>query len=213
MRRSGMRYNATIPVKQNLRFTMRERGKRLRVVETHNIFLDLGAEWLTQLISYNSFSPLTAERDDRVRYMGVGIGATTQIALATANAGDLGTAYAGSNLQTDDDPAVTRLERPVRLSGDSTAYPGSPGDVWLGQIQAPPEHPTAHSVLFRRLFVETEISYAPFLIVPVSEIMLFTNAADPAIYNNTGIAYDTFPTLAITNAVSLEVEWTLTFSG
>lgn len=211
--RGKKRFGATIPVKQNIRFTVRDRGKIARRFETHNIFLDLGCEWLSELISYSSFSPLTAERNDRVRYMGLGIGANTQIALSTANGGDVGTAYPGSNLQTDEDPTVLRLERPVRLSGDVTTYPGTINDEWLGQVQAPAEHPTNHSVLFRRLFTETEISYTPFLIVPLSEVMLFTSAANPLIYNNTGIAYDTFPTISKTNALSIEIEWTLIFSG
>jgi len=208
---SGVRKNELIEVKNNLHIRVRERGKLIQHVEGHNIWLNLGREYLASLLAYTSFSPLTPERNDRVAYMGVGIGGTQQIALSVANSPPLSTAYPGSNAQTDTDPTVTALERPVRVSGGSTAYPGSGGDIWLGQIQAPAVHNVATSVTFSRLFSETDVSYSPFLIVPLSEIMLFTYAASPTVYNNTGVAYDTFPTISKTNAFSLEIDWTVLF--
>jgi len=47
--------------------------------------------------------------------------------------------------------------------------------------------------------------------VPLSEVMLYTNAAAPNVYNNTGVAYDVFDTLSKTDAFELEVAWTLQF--
>jgi hypothetical protein len=143
--------------------------------------------------------------------MGVGIGGNQQIALSTVNSPPLVTAYPGTNAQTDTDPTVTALERPVRISGGSLPYPGSVGDVWLGQVQAPATHITATQVTFSHLFGELDVSYNPFLVVPLSEIMLFTYAAAPNVYNNTGVAYDTFPSISKTNAFSLEVDWSVLF--
>lgn len=208
---SGVRVNELIEVKNNLHLRVYERGKLLRHVEGHNIWLNLGREYLASLLAYTSFVGPTPERNDRIRYMGIGIGGTRQLALPTANSAPLSTAYPGSNAQTDTDPTVTKLERPVRVSGGSTAYPGSGGDVWLGQVQAPAVHTVATSVTFSRLFSTTDISYAPFLTVPMSEIMLFTAAADPSVYNNTGVAYDTFDTISKTNAFQLQVDWTVQF--
>ncbi len=70
-------------------------------------------------------------------------------------------------------------------------------------------HGTAYETTFIRVFTATEISYTPYLTVPLSEIMLFTNAASPGYYLNPGVAYDTFDTLSMTTAFELQVEWTL----
>lgn len=208
---AGMRLTEKIEVRSNLVLTARERGKIVARRVGHNIWLNIGREYLAHLIGYALFVPLTPERDDRVRYMGVGIGGNRQLALTTANAPPLITAYPGSNAQSDTDPAVIALERPVRVSGSSTPYPGLAPDVWLGQIQAPPDHDVTTSVTFRRLFALTEVSYAPFLTVPMSEIGLFTNAANPNVFNNNPVAYDTFDTISKTAAFDLEVAWTVRF--
>ena len=206
-----MRFKATVEVKQNLSIVARERGKIVARRDGHNIWLDLGREYLAQLISYNSISPLVPARDDRIRYMGVGIGGTRQIALSVANASPLSDAYPGSNTQTDDDASVTTLERPVRLTGTATAAPYNVSDAWIGDVQAPPVFPTATSVTFKRLITQLQVSYTPYLVVPLSEIGLFTADAIPNVYNNTIVAYDTFESLAKTDAFELEVSWTIRF--
>jgi hypothetical protein len=202
---------ATVETKNNVRMVMRERGKIIGRYENHNIWLNLGREYLASLLDYISFVGPTPENNNRIAYMGVGIGGNQQIALTVANAVPLVTAYPGTNAQTNTDPTVTKLERPVRISGGSLPYPGAFSDLWLGQVQAPAMHLTATQVTFNHLFADTDISYSPFLVVPLSEIMLFTYAANPNVYNNTGVAYDTFPTISKTNAFSLEVAWTVLF--
>jgi hypothetical protein len=106
---------------------------------------------------------------------------------------------------------VTQLERPVRISGSADPYPGQASDVWLAQIQAPSTHPVATQTTFSRVFTSLQVSYGPFLSVPLSEIGLFTSNANPNIYNNTMVAYDTFDTLSKTAAFELEVNWTIRF--
>jgi len=194
-----MRIEDFIEVKSNLVIVVRERGKIVDRREGHNIWLNLGREYLAQLICYVSFTPVTAERDDRLRYMGLGMGGTRQLALATANAAPLVTAYPGTNSQTDSEPTMTRIERPVRLSGSSDTY------------QAPAQHPVATQTVLSRLFTSVDVSYAPFLTVPLSEIGLFTGDANPSVYNNTLVAYDTFDTLSKTAAFEFEVAWTIRF--
>src|SRR5262245_18012528 len=99
-----MRFIEDVEVKQNVRIIARERGKLVTERVGHNIFLNLGREWLAQLISLASVGPDVGERDDRVKYIALGIGGTRQLALAHANTAPYGTIYAGSNIQTDDDP-------------------------------------------------------------------------------------------------------------
>lgn len=209
-----MRFQETVEVKNNLRLTMRERGKVVARRDGHNIWVDLGREYLAHLIALTSYGPDVPERNDRIKYMGFGIGGTRQIAPGVANVPPMSTAYPGLNAQTDLDPSVTTLERPVRVSGSTTipSDPYNPADVWLGTIQAPPIHNTATQVTFRRLFTQTEVSYASFTTVPLSEVMLFTSAANPIGQPfNTGVAYDTFDTISKTGALELEVEWTVRF--
>jgi len=209
-----MRFQETVEVKNNLKLIARERGKIVQRREGHNIWVDLGREYLASLIALVSYGPDTPERDDRIKYMGFGIGGTRQVAPSVANSPPMSTAYPGLNAQTDLDPTVTTLERPVRVSG-TTTIPSDPydsGDVWLGTIQAPPIHNTATQVTFRRLFTQLEISYSSFLTVPLSEVMLFTSAANPIGQPfNTGVAYDTYDTISKTGALELEVEWTIRF--
>jgi len=209
-----MRLLETVPVRNNLKLTARERGKVVARREGHNIWLDLGSEYLAQLISLVAYSPDLPERNDRIKYMGLGIGGNRQIAPGVANTPPMSVVYPGANSQTDTDPLVTVLERPVRISGTTTAPtdPYSPVDVWLGTIQAPPVHNSAREVTFFRLFGQTEVSYSSFTSVPLSEIMLFTSIATPIGQpHNTGMAYDTFDTLSKTGAFELEVEWSVRF--
>ena len=222
-----------IEVGSNLVLTLRSAGKLVQQVKGHNIFLNLGREWLPKLISYSALPPgapppplpVTPAEDMRIRYMGLGIGGNRQLQLAVANATPLGAAppgaaghYPGTNIQTDTDPTVTRLERPVRLTSPIPAAPVPPpydfADVWLGQVQAPAVYPTTTSVKFVRIFSELEISYGPFLTVPLSEIGLFLSSPGAIYVNlpfNTCVAYDTFDSVSKTNAFSLEVDWTIKF--
>lgn len=204
----------TVEVQSNLRIIVRERGKIVQRREGHNIWLDVGREYLAQLIALSAIGPDVPERNDRIKYIGFGIGGTRQTSPAVANTPPMSVAYPGTNMQTDLDPTITRLERPVRVSGSTTAPsdPYSPLDLWLGTIQAPVVHTTAHEVTFRRVFTQTEISYSTFLTVPLSEVGLFTSAANPIgqPYNRP-VAYDTFDVLSKTGAVSTELEWTVRF--
>lgn len=209
-----MRFQETVEVKNNLRITARERGKVVQRRDGHNIWIDLGREYLAALITLVSYGPDTPERNDRIKYMGFGIGGTRQVAPGVANVAPMSVAYPGTNLHTDTDPSVTTLERPVRISGSTTGPtdPYNPADVWLGTVQAPPIHNTATQVTFRRLFTQTDVSYSSFTTVPLSEVMLFTSAANPIGQPfNTGVAYDTFDTISKTGALELEVEWTVRF--
>jgi hypothetical protein len=207
-----MKLNETIEVKSNLCITVRERGKIVARRAGHNIWLDLGREYLAKLICYQSFGPDTPEENNRIRYIGFGIGGTRQLALGTANSPPLSTAYPGNNTQTDTDPSVTQLERPVRISGTTTNPPYDSGDVWLAQVTAPVVHSPSNEALFTRVISSTEISYSSFTTVPLSEVMLFTNAANPiGTPHNTGVAFDSFDTLSKTSAFELELVWAIRF--
>lgn len=218
--RARTRITETIQVRSNLIITARERGKIVARRVGHNIWLNLGREYLAQLICYQAYLPAPPQpvRNDRIMYMAVGIGGNRQLALSVANSDPLLTAYPGTNAQTDTDPTITTLERPVRLTGGFAPYPGSGGDVWLGKVVAPPTWVPATSATFDYTVTQTQVSYDPFLTVPLSEVMLFTSNADPSqpplaslSNQNTGVAYDTFDTISKTDAFDLEISWTVRF--
>ena len=56
-----MRLKATVEVKNNLKLTVRERGKIVARREGHNIWVDLGREYLAGLISLAAIGPDTPE--------------------------------------------------------------------------------------------------------------------------------------------------------
>jgi hypothetical protein len=207
----GLHVADRIEVKQNLKLVARERGKIVQQRIGHNIWLDLGREWLAKLISLDSYGPDVPRRNDRIKYMGLGIGGTRQLALPTANSAPIAPPYTGTNVQTDTDPAVVTLERPIRISGSSSNYPGLAGDAWVGLVQAPADFSVPHAVTYTRLFTEADVNYGPFHTMPLSEIGLLTSAADPENWQNTLVAYDTFDTISKTPAVAIEVTWTIRF--
>lgn len=207
-------------VRSNLRLTLRERGKIVARREGHNIWLDFGRTYLAQLLGYTSFIPLTTTENNRISYIGFGIGGVRQGALAIANNNPMASDYPGSNVVTDTDPTLAKLERPVRFGwttgpvtptsgiGGSLVY--SPSDIWLKQVQVP-THPITTSTRFSLTATTADINGGYYLVVPLSEIGLFHRGAGIHTYNNSPVAYDTFDTVQKTGAFDLNVSWTIRF--
>jgi len=200
-----------IEVKSNILLLARERGKIVQRREGHNIWVSLGSEYLAERISLQSYSPDVPYNPHHVKYMGLGIGGSAQKALSTANNLPISPPYTGTNDQVDTDLTVTTLERPIRISGSETAYPGVAGDDWVGLIGSADPNSVPTQTTFRRTFTQLEINYGSFVSVPLSEIGLFLSSADPENYQNLLVAYHTFDTLMKTAAFSLEVIWTIRF--
>jgi len=83
------------PIKGFVQIKTFERGKKISNFELKNVFTTTGKEWLTQLMSYSSYAPLTGARNDRIRYIGLGSGTKPQ----TPNVDSLATpiSYDGTN--------------------------------------------------------------------------------------------------------------------
>lgn len=204
-----------------------ERGKLRETRSGHNVWVDRGNEYLASMIAYASFGPDTPERNERVRYMGVGIGGVEQALLSIANSAPLSTSYpAGSdphattgNEYSDTypiDPLIGTLERPIRVTGGSTAYPGDPGDVWL--IDAPnfwSTHASLYELTLHGLLdgPAGDVIYAPFTQMPLSEVGLFTDEAGVDISDPFSplVAYFSFDTIVMTTDVVLELVWSVKF--
>ena len=73
-----MRFKEDIKVGSNVRLRLLDRvgGRIIGERESHNIFVNYGREWISELIAYQTgYTPF---RGDRIQYVGVGIGGTQQ---------------------------------------------------------------------------------------------------------------------------------------
>lgn len=192
----------------NIEIDVRERGKLVRREQTKNIVTNIGRQFLSEVIVSSVASPtITRHQNTVVRYVGFGIGGSRQNSSIAAGA-PYNVDYPGDNTQVDTDLAVTGLQRPVRATA---------GPLWMREIAAPATFPTATSVRFTAIFGETDINYGGYASVPLSEIGLFTSAADPSLPNGASgaypgagglmVAYDTFNTIHKSGMFSIEVRW------
>ncbi len=202
-----------LQVRWNLELIGYDRGKRKVLHErTHNIVVNNGRQFLLENLTASAFSGggFTRVQNTVVQYIGLGLGGTRQNAPDAASGvlAELYPAgYGGTNVQTDDDLTVGRLERPVKATQQ----------YWLRQVGAPAEFPTSTSVRWSALFDVPDVNIDPFHSVPVSEIGLYSSAADPTKPNGGGtypgtagflLAYDTFIPLHKTGYWSLLARWT-----
>lgn len=159
--------------------------------------------------------------------MGLGIGSADQAYMTLVSNPPLSTSYSpGSDPNSTSgneydsgypvDPPVETLERPVRITGSSVDYPGNAGDIWLIQ---PPNFFTVDSgsgMMEYHALVNTNLSqilYGPFLTMPLSEVGLFLDGADPEDAYNLGqmVAYHSFGTLTLVPGSVLEIVWQVAY--
>lgn len=176
------------------------RDRRGRVVtrrKGQNVWVNNGRTWLRDLLSYSSFSPLTPGNDNRIAYIGFGIGGTRQ-GSALASVPPMSTDYPGTNLQTDQKPSVSQLERPVRWRAGKFLAP-----------LVPPTFVTTTSVRYSTVLDLTDVSYGAYTAVPLSEVGLYLQGSNDAVGNNSLIAYDTYETIQKTPGFTLAVTWVI----
>jgi hypothetical protein len=232
-----------IKVESNLQIIATEHGKIREDLcrQGKNIWTYAGRDWITKVMSWTTAGPTppSGADDDRVTFMGFGIGGDRQNVSPLPVA--LDSDYRGQNLQTDGDPTITYLERPVRID----IYDAS-NDYWLREMSwsagVPPcpefiNAPPIVSVRYYADFAAGEID-GPwgYPMVPLSEIGLFTYAYNDAagewaplsgiggVYDYASgpgyvgirpvpIAYHTFYSIAKTPSVALHVRWEVRVGG
>ncbi len=220
-------------MRKNVCIIHRQRGKIVDRREGHNILVDVGRQYLAEVIGLLTQNPDVPERLDRIKHMGFGIGGNKQFSPAVS-AAPLSTSYpVGSdpNMTTgmEHDESfptkplgsgggfITTLERPVRIAGGSTAYPGDPGDQWLSTAQSPKfitTHPTVSETRFHAFFDAGagDFLFGPFLAMPLSEAGLFTSAATSlGVPFNQLVAYHTFATIELSAHSEIEMIWDVKF--
>jgi hypothetical protein len=152
-----------------------------------NIFTITGREWLTQLMSYSSYAPLTAGRNDRIRYIGIGSGLKPQVAT------------------------VDSLAAPVSVDGTNflsllniPSYPLAPAktEITFSRLFDTNELSVAGNVTIQEAGLFTDGAAPNY--APGSVDLTMVNAA-----TQTPVAYFTFDPFPKTQVVTLAIEWTL----
>ncbi len=191
----------------------------------HNIFVEYGQDWIAHLISLNTAG--TTFREDRVCYVGFGIGGVAQSHAADDIRGVspgaiysypgfpndwVGGSGTGDPVQTATDPTVTALEWPVEITAG----------VYYKQINQPATFPGTGIVRYTAVFGKHDISFGAYAEVPISEIMLFTNGVTdltvpPVVagalpLEKFGVAYHQFAPLPKVADFVLQIDWELRFS-
>lgn len=198
----------------NLSIVVRERGKIVQRYEAHNIWTNQGREWLAGLVSYANLAVVTPERSDRAKYMGFGIGGEGQTLLGIVNGAPYVTDYPGTNDQTNIDPTIVALERPVRLRTGPDLYLASFEDFGFPTVA----HPNPNEARFKVfLSGSTDFILGTYTSgMPLSEIALLSSGTgslvvDPTVAVNPIMSYHTFPSILVTPATDVECSWTVRF--
>ena len=218
-----------IAVESNVWITGRDRGKLVPSLcrRGHNIFVDLGREYLSERISPADTGYVNPEDTSLVRYIGLGVGGNLQDVNVATVAPAVNTDYPGQQTFDKNDATLTTLERPVKVTG--TAGQGTSAGVWMNSVAAPPTHPTATQVEFVATFSTSDLHLGgAYPSVPLAEVgLMLSNQSDSLVSNQvynysaspahiastrqTLIAYHPFSTISKTNTVALEIHWTLSF--
>jgi hypothetical protein len=227
-----MNFSEGIHVKSNFELIARDRGKIVpgACVKNHNIWVNLGREFLPQVVSPNA--DFTHHMlDTFIGYMSFGIGGNKQTVNVGAAYPDLEAAYPGQLLYDKGTPGTKYLERPVMTTG--TPGPSGSGD-WAVRVLAPPtlvQNGSLYSTVeFTGVVSDQAINLGgTYPSVPVSEagLMLYNQpvmgAASTDIFNYTAppayinparptvVAYNNFGPITKTTDITLEVRWKLQF--
>lgn len=211
----------------NVFLTLRRGDTVLDRREGHNTWVNTGRAYLAEMSTYSNLVAETPFDTRRIKYMGLGIGSADQAYMSAVSSPPLSVSYppgsdpnatAGNEYDSayPVDPPIETLERPVRVSGLSGAYPGDPADVWLIQ---PPNFFTVDAglgVVEYHALVNTnlaQILYGPFLTMPLSEVGLFLDGANVNDAYNLGqmVAYHSFGTLTLVPGSVLEIIWQVAY--
>lgn len=242
-----LRRREVIKVVPNLTVRLKRDDKTLEEQRVHNVFVDLGRDWLSKLVGAASYPALSSivnmkdtdiptsmslheswvtppdKRTYRTRWIGVGTGGYLQTAAIPGQGG------------YTEIPTINGVENPVWIRESSVVV----GPEWMGEVLSqdtsdPLDFPETGTIVFRRLFAETEISFIDSggnpcqdyqgnlygTTVPVTEVALFTSEADPFSAPHVNVfggdvpglqAYGLINPIYKTPLVALEVIWEISF--
>jgi hypothetical protein len=200
--------------------------------ESHNIWVDLGREFLPKVISPTASFAGRVD-DSTIKYIGFGIGGNKQTVDIATLYPTLEADYPGQNTYDKETHDITTLERPVLVTG--TGGSGGSG-TWAGAVTAPPTFIDVSgvdsTVQFTTAINEQAINLSgAYPAVPLSEVALILSSqeskivgadaadvydyADPPGYigadRATIVAYNNFAPVTKTTDIAFELRWLLEF--
>ena len=231
-----------IQVKSNMFITAYERGKKVPSMcrESHNIWVDLGREFLPRVISPAGISPslvVSGPVDPSwVQYFAFGIGGNKQTIDIPSFYQTLDQAYPGGKTYDKATHGTLYLERPVMVTGTADNPPDHTSvGLWGKQLDLiPPIFPTQLSgvssvVEFQVTLLYTDLHLdGAYPAIPISEVGMVLSSqtmSQPtgAVYDYGAspyigvtsrqriVAYNNFAPITKTSTISLQFNWQLMF--
>lgn len=173
----------------------REGGKRRTVVEGKNIWTLTGREYLAEMIALSARSPRTPFREDRVSYIGMGIGSQPEVA----------------NIESLVDPIPYISAEFLAATQTPALFPASGTGTPITSVQ------------FVREFGTDELSYDGAAVV-LTEAGLYTDGNPDDDWNietldttfatasgRAPVAYKTFEPITKTTSFTMRVIWEIRF--
>lgn len=218
----------------NVRIEARERGKLVALREVHNVWTKEGRKYIAEMMSLLSVDPDVPERDDRIQYIGFGMGGYKQNQRAMALSPPLSTVYplgstphgsTGFTFRHDFMPTITSLELPVGMVATSAADVYSSGTAtWRLRVFNSSDnsswavHPLPNVYRFEfRARLGTAFIFPPpptgneYPFMPLSEAGLYTSSAlTTARPFEPPVAYVNFDTIQMSEDTDLFVIWDVT---
>ena len=200
-----------------------QNGVCQKELEMHNVWTSYGKEYLSKLVALQAIASGgdVPQETHRIRYLGLGIGGKNAAGpaygaafLAAYPPGHDPNATAGNAYDRTSPlaPYIGSLERPIRVTGGTTPYPGAPTDSWL---LGPPNISTCYRDINSVTFEITvdctggQFVYGPIPFAPVSEAGLFHSGASVHAPYGVPVAYVNFATIILTNASVVRFSWTV----
>ena len=229
-----------IQAKSNMFITAYERGKKVPSMcrESHNIWVDLGREFLPRVISPASILAGVVSGPVNpywVQYFVFGIGGNKQTLNIPSFYPTLNQAYPGGNTYDKATHSILYLERPVMVTGTPDNPPSHTSiGVWGSQIAIPVTFPTQLSgvssvVEFQVTLLQTDTHLGgAYPAVPISEVGMVLSSqtmsqTTGAVYDYSTppyigvanrqhiVAYNNFAPITKTPTISLQFNWDLEF--
>jgi hypothetical protein len=213
----------------------------------HNVWTRFGEQYLAEMVGALGFGgvpsaplpsdPVFPERDERIKYMGLGVGSAKQT-TPLVDVAPISTSYPvgyadevyapdylvvgqtnGKQYDSDNPtaPLIGTLERPVRVSGGTNPYNTAPGsDIWrIGPPALFLTHQSSQDVTVHAtvdVLNNNDVAYPPFnLGVPVTEAGLFTDVAGTSPAYVPLLAYVSFATIMLDADDIVEFIWQVRF--
>lgn len=179
----------------------RERGKIVPGTrrEGFNIWTLTGREYLARLMSYSSYSPLTPARNDRIKYIGFGIGTTPEVSSVSKVVSPIAYTSGGGDKFLADLAIPTYPFQTSGSYGTAVKYTREFSETELSIT-------TSVTLTEAGLFTDGSPTSSPIPFTPGTRDITLAQAG-----NQAPVAYKTFEPLKKTQNFVLQASWEVRF--